>query len=691
MKQLLLLITGLTAAMPGLSVENENTSESVLEEIVVTADYRQSAINDLSTSVSVLSADKILGRGARHLDEILSMASNVNFSSGASRARFYQVRGIGERGQFAEPLNSSVGLIIDNVDFSGAGTAGTLFDVQQVEILKGPQGTLYGANALAGLINVKTREPSSSSEYRLQLEAANFDSSSVGVVLSGPLGSDDLLYRLAGQQSRSDGFNDNDYLGKTTNERDEVTVRGKLRWHVSEDVQVDLHASLIDVDNGYDLFALDNGRDTISDEPGQDAQKSDILGGQLTWSGFDPWYMEVILGRADSDITYGYDEDWTHVGYHPWEYSSTDYYVRDRETTNAEIRLISNDVSPILGGTTDWVFGIYALNQEMDLKRIYTWLDGDFLSDHQIDRYAIYGQTDTELSDAWSVTAGLRYERYEADYADSDGVQFSPDEDLVGGRIVVDYEMDKGHHYYLSASRGYKSGGFNTDGSLDADLREFDSESLWNYETGLKSRWYDGSLQSQIALFYMARDDVQISSSVVRVREDGSSEFIDYVGNAAEGTNYGLEVEANWAVADDLALFGTLGILKSEYQDFVNSSGDDLDGRDQPHAPEYQFYIGGNWHLSERLSLRVELEGKDEFFFSDSHNEESEAYELLHASVTYETETWRASLWGRNLTDEDYFVRGFFFGNDPAKGYVDEGYTQLGEPLRVGMTFTMDL
>ncbi len=690
MKQLLLLMAALAAAMPAMALESEDTMAKDMEEIVVTADYRRSALNDLSSSVTVVSADHILGRNAKHLEEVLNMASNVNFSSGGSRARFFQVRGIGERGQFAEPLNSSVGLIIDGVDFSGAGTAATLFDVQQVEILKGPQGTLYGANALAGLINVKTNEPSGESEYRLQLDAANFNSRSAGVVLSGPLGTDDLLYRLVGQKSLSDGFNHNDYLGKPTNERDEVTLRGKIHWSVSDAVQLDLHASLIDIDNGYDLFALDNGRDTDSDEPGKDAQKSKVVGGKLTWSGFDSWYMEANLGWADSDSVYGYDEDWTYVGYHPWGYSSTDNYLRDRSTTNAEVRFISNEQTPIFGASTDWVFGIYSLHQQVDLRRIYTFLSSDFLSSYETDRYAVYGQTDSSLSDNWSITTGLRYERFVADYADSEGVGFSPEEDLFGGRIVLDYRGANGGHYYFSISRGYKAGGFNTDGSLDADLREYDPESLWNYELGSKRSWLDNSLNSQVALFYMARNDVQISSSVVRVRDDGSSEFIDFVGNAAEGKNYGLEIELNWAASDELALFGSLGILRSEYQKFTNSAGDDLDGREQAHAPGYQLYLGGDWQISDRLSMRVELEAKDAFFFSDSHNEKSDAYELLHASINYATDSWRVALWGRNLTDQDYAVRGFFFGNDPAKGYIPESYTQLGEPLRVGLTFTMD-
>ena len=131
----------------------------IIEEIIVNADYRQSSINDIASSVTVLDANLIQNKNAQHLEDILANAPNVNFSSGASRARFYQIRGIGERGQFAEPLNSSVGVIIDGVDFSGIGNAALLYDVEQVEILLGPQGTRYGSNALAGLINLQSKAP----------------------------------------------------------------------------------------------------------------------------------------------------------------------------------------------------------------------------------------------------------------------------------------------------------------------------------------------------------------------------------------------------------------------------------------------------------------------------------------------------------------------------------------------------
>ena len=136
-----------------------SAQQYALPEIVVTAEFRPVTLQNQTSSVSVVSALDIQERAAQHLEEVLNLAPNVNYSSGSSRARFYQIRGIGERSQFQEPLNASVGFIIDDIDMSGLGSAGTLFDVDQVEVLRGPQGTLHGANALAGLINTRSAHP----------------------------------------------------------------------------------------------------------------------------------------------------------------------------------------------------------------------------------------------------------------------------------------------------------------------------------------------------------------------------------------------------------------------------------------------------------------------------------------------------------------------------------------------------
>ena len=133
-----------------------------LEEVIVTSDFRDSALLEFSNSVTVLSSKDIARRQAKHLDQILNLAPNVNFASGASRGRFVQIRGIGERSQFIEPINPSVGIALDGIDFTGIAGAATTMDIKQVEILRGPQGTLFGANALAGLINLESYQPSAS-------------------------------------------------------------------------------------------------------------------------------------------------------------------------------------------------------------------------------------------------------------------------------------------------------------------------------------------------------------------------------------------------------------------------------------------------------------------------------------------------------------------------------------------------
>ncbi len=651
------------------------------EEIVVTADLRGQTLQEIPTSVSIVTSEDAAAHGAQHIEEVLSQIANVNYASGTSRARYYQIRGIGERSQFIDPLNSSVGFLVDNVDFSGAGSIGTLFDVQQVEVLRGPQGTRYGANGLAGLIHVKTREPTDEFEGLVSLAGGNYGQRGVGAVLSGAM-SDAVHARLAVQSAAGDGFVTNDHLGRDdTNDRDETTLRARMHWLISDDATVKFSYMHVDVDNGYDAFSLDNTRHTLSDQPGHDRQDSDALGIDATWL-FDDMRLQLIGALSDSDVEYGYDEDWAFDGIHPFGYTSSDNYLRDRATRSLEARLSRDD------GDFSWVAGLYSLAVDEDLLRQYTFAAGDYRSDHEISTVAAFAQVEFEISANAALLVGGRLEQRDADFDDSNGVAFSPDETLWGGRIALTFAPSDSWDGYVSLARGYKAGGFNTDGSLDADLREFDSEDLIELEAGIKGR--AGALGYQIAVFYDRRRDQQVKSSIVRVRADGTSEFIDFNGNAAKGTNKGVEVSVDWQVTERLEFFGALGLLDAGFDRFINEFGEDLSGRAQAHAPDHTANFGGRYRVGE-WAFQLDASLKDEYFYSDRHHVDSNSdYTLLNGSVHWQRGNVGVRIWGRNLTDEDFAVRAFgSFGNDPRKDYVTEPYFQWGEPRVVGATVTL--
>jgi len=665
-------------------------SEDSLPEIVVTADFRQASEMDVASSISVITEEIIRSRSAQHFEDLIHAIPNVNYASGSNRARFFQIRGIGERSQFSSPLNSSVGLLIDNVDFSGAGTIATMMDVQQVEVLRGPQGTRYGANALAGLINIKTNDPADTFAANFKASIAEYDTKTFGGMLTGPL-SDNVQYRLAAEKHRSDGYYDNRFLGiDDNNGRDELTIRGKLRIQASDTWNINISVSNIDVDNGYDAFTFDNNRHTLSDEPGHDRQDSSSFGIDSTWN-LANFKLVTIVNFADSDIEYGYDEDWTFTGFHPFGYTSTDNYIRDRKTRSAEIRLISNETSRIFNDSTEWVVGLYSLLSDEHLVRKYTFLSADFASNYDFDTHAIFFQLDSSLTDKLVLSSGIRFEKRETRYDNSDGVAFNPDENLWGGRVALKLFVNDNNMAYASVARGYKAGGFNTDGTLDVDLREFDEEYLIEYEVGVKSKLLDNQLQFRAAIFYDDRRDQQVKSSVVRIRTDGSTEFIDFLGNAAEGTNKGLEIEVNWYATDNFEIAAGVGLLSAEFDKFINEFGEDLSGRDQAQAPSYMYHLAAEYRKSNWY-FQISLDGKDDYFFSDRHAVKSNKYALLNANISYETGRWKISVWGRNLNDKDYFTRAFgSFGNDPRKNYVTEPYFQFGEPRIIGLSFEASL
>lgn len=680
------------AAVPTASAESD---EQNIERITVQGEFRNRGIEDVAASVSVLSAEDMQQRQAEHLEAALLMAPNVNLAAGASRASFVQIRGIGERSQFVDPINPSVGLMLDGINYSGLGSAGLLFDIGQVEVFRGPQSTRFGADAMAGMIYMSSQALEMDANGQFEAMLANYNSRSLGLAY-GASASEDFLWRGSLFGYQSDGFIENIHLGrKDTQNHDEITLRLNARWLLSEQWTADFTYHHFNLDNGYDAWSLDRNRQTLSDTPGKDTLDSHagrIALNYLSDAGFE---LQLMTSYLTADSEYSFDEDWAFEGIRPgWEYNSWDAYYRQRDQLELEARILS--AAPIQFGSiaTDWLVGVYRQERTQDLDRDYTYLSAPFSSQYDTERTAVYGELQQQLSDRLRLTYGVRWERYDNDYRDSRGITAAPKDDAWGGRASLEYQLAPMQSFYTSLTRGFKGGGVNgealgrvEDRNLE-DHREFlqsratfDSEYLTNLEFGYKAFLPEQNLSVQLNAFYSWRDDMQVNAYVER-----NAVFVTYVDNASDGNNYGVEAQLDWLPTEALRVFVNLGWLETEFNDLVLRDGTNLRGRDQAHAPNWQLHVGGEYSLPQNWMLRLELDGRDRFYYSNSHDQQSSAYGLLHARLSKTVQNWEFSIWARNLLDKDYTTRGFYFGNDPRKDYVAENYIQFGEPRRVGVT-----
>ena len=677
-----------------------NADDSDLERIVVTGDFQRESIQTLSASASLFSEDEINQRGASYLDEMLGSTANVNFASGASRGRYIQIRGVGLRSQFVDPINPSVGLVIDGINYSGLGGSSLLFDIDQVEIYRGPQGTRFGADGMAGMIQMGSAKATSDPSLKLQVGAGTYNTREAGIAASTGL-TDDTSARVSYFRRKSDGYVDNLYLNDETQNQDEQVARFKINSQLTKHLNTELNLHYIDINNGYDAFTLDNSRNSVADEPGQDNQESYAIGVKNTYTGFGAFDVNLNLSAIDTELLYSFDEDWVcndtsepklcAAGLHPDGYSSTDLYSRDRDDQSVDLQFNSK--------TGNWVAGIYYQNRDVDLERQYTWLASPFSSTYETSNVAVYGQVATPIGPKTTLITGLRVEQYQGDYTDSNGFIQDTDDVMVGGKIALEYQVIDRTMIYTSITRGYKAGGINSEAlakakdeglNLSADFFQqhtsFDPEYLWSGEFGVKGSSLDDKFTLRLAAFYMHRDDIQLKAWQVE-----GQQFTGYVDNASSGSNYGLEVEGSYQLTDNLFLTGSAGYLNTEIDDFVTQSGLNQDGREQAQSPKYQYAFTARYNFTSELYGMIGVEGKDDYYFSDSHNSQAPSSNLVNLSFGYEADMWAVRAWARNVFDETVPTRGFEFGNDPQDGYATHTYTQLGEPRVAGVTFTLNL
>ena len=666
-----------------------NTSDSTpsdIERVIVSGDFRQTTLDQLSASATILDQERLRSRQPSHIDSVLNSIPNVNFAAGASRGRFVQIRGIGERSQFAEPINPSVSFIVDEFDFSGLAAAGLIFDTKQLEVYRGPQATLYGTGALAGAVKLSSNDVGSDAPDYVEARIGNKESYRI----EGATGDDintDWGYRVALVHNRSDGFVENTFLNRSdTANIDETALRFAVEGSVDERTTLALTYRWYDIDNGYDAFSLDNDNKTLSDEPGFDEHQTHAVSARSTTNTAAGDFI-LIATHASHNIAYGYDEDWTFTGFHPWGYTSFDAYYRDVETQTGEMRFVSSDSAALFDGMTDWTIGVFYKNTEEKLLRQYTYLDSDFASEYTPTTTAIYAQTESRLNENLVLVAGLRVENYDFDYADNNQLTRAFDTTMVGGKVALQYTQGD-HFYYGSISRGYKGAGFNPDSRVNDNQRFFDEEYNWNYEVGVKGPLLTPDLIARAAIFYMDRKDTQVSDFDVITRDDGTAGFVDIIDNADLGTNKGAELELSWIASDAWQLDASVGYLSATFEGYTLADGTEVSEQRQAQSPKWTANLYSEYALTDNMLWRVDVDYKSEYRFSDGHDVTSPSTTLVNSEIVVLHGDWQTSLWVQNAFDREYYTRGFGgFSNDPRDEYAfDEPYYQIGNGRQFGVT-----
>jgi iron complex outermembrane receptor protein len=700
-------LSAVPAARVAQADDPGDTSGNALQEVVVSATLlRDQPLQSVPASITVLDAPTLQAAGQQHFEDVLGLVPNLNWSGDTNRPRYFQIRGIGELDEYQGAPNPSVGFLIDDIDFSSIGTVGTLFDMDRIEVLRGPQGTRYGANALGGLIAMQSAAPADEFGGRVELSGGDYDTRSYGAVLTGPVAALDSSFRIAIQQYSSDGFYRNEYLGRdSTDGNDELTVRARWRFQPADDLRMDLSVFDIRINDGYDAFDINNNRTTQSDQPGQDQQDSAAGSLKITYSGLGPTTLAFIGTFANSHIHYSYDSDFGNpVLWAPITYQYSDSQVRERRTHTLEARL--SNTAP---AAVNWLVGVYQLALTESLADTSPGIYSD-PSDPDPDdatneldvtdsRFysvssAVFAALDGALGNRWHWSVGARAERRTADYHDvSNDLNnpeplthaFAPVDHLWGGNAALEYQVDAEQHLYVSVGRGYKAGGFNLGPDLPANQILFQPESDVNVETGYKADMFEHRLRVAADVFYTHRSGLQLQTGE-QLQPDNPNTFILYNANAPSGRNYGVESDVAWTPLSLLELGASMGLLNSSYHG-LTLDGEPLPDRALPHAPSWQGWLSGTLHGRGGLFLRADLTGRGSFYYDlpalDPYA--SHAYVLLNLKAGISRDRWSADVWIRNVTDRNYAVRGFDFADVPPN-FPYQQFVQLGAPRQLGAT-----
>lgn len=655
-----------------------------LPELVVTASLWESELSRTTASITAFDEAELTGTGSQHFQDLINAIPNLTWTGGTSRPRYFQIRGIGENSQFeGETPDSSVRFLIGDIDFTGLGTIGNLFDIQQVEVLRGPQAGAFGVNAAGGLIKLVGNEPTSYWSGRAESTIGQDQLRSGGFAFGGPLlqhNPEALTFRFSAYQLNSNGFRKNDFLKRDdTNARDEFNTRLKLRWKLSSDWTWDGTLFYANANNGYDEWTLGNtGFKTYADQTGRDEQESNAVSLRGTFTGLDTVKLTTITSCTTTNSAYSYDGDWGDPISAGW--SAYVFLLRERSRWSEELRLDSLSQEDALGFIDRWTLGFYLEDLKEDSEFGGDW--GDFKTRYISKTASVYGQGTHLLDEQTRLTLGLRaeYFKLDSDIDFRDDLRFS--NNLFGGKLTLEHDLSDENTIFASVGRGYKAGGINIYPFLDGALPiKYESEKLWNYEIGFRNKSLDGRLISQFNLFYLNRKNAQLRDS----SGEGVS-FTYFTTNGENARNLGAELETTWYLKSNWSLNGSIGLLSAKRDAYTDPSNPALKipARELSNAPNYTFRAKLSYDSGIGFFANGEINGSDAYYESNSHDEKRSNFTVINAAMGYRFNNWTLTLWAKNLLDADYQKRVFYFDNGSGS---DTRYENPADPKQFGATF----
>ena len=694
------------SAQNGMSVE---MSPAVIKsgEIIVRAGLSDESLQKTTASVTVFTANDIRESGADHFQALIDQIPNLNWAGGTSRPRYFQIRGIGERSHyFGEgPPNFSVGFVMDDMDLSGLGMVGLLYDMDQIEVFKGPQSSIYGPNAMAGLICMRSTNPTDQFEMKSSTSFGS-DNHYGGTSVMNVRFIKNMNMRLTGVYNYSDGFRENVSQNITdSNKREEAFSRMKLSYDPIDRLSILATIIYTELDNGYDVWAPDNNTDfkTYSNDKGEDSQRTYGYSLRAQFEASENLNITSITSFTETDLVHAYDGDWADSAYwhethdfdpavEGWAYKFYDKNERNRGNLSQEIRLSMGSI--ILGG-----YFKHLIEQDEAKGYLFGGVATDAISHYDFQATAGYAQYGLDLTSSLKLKANVRFENNSIIYdGSSQGfndywekiflppIHFNIDHSMLGYRAALHYLKDEYTSFYGSVSQGYKSGGVNQQPYLSDISRPYEPEFIQNFEIGLKHAI--DKYRTQLSVFYDQRKDQQVSVSSQQVEGDPNS-FLYYTGNAGSGTIQGFEWENMLNVSSNLSMDASLGYLKTWVDKFIYfaSEGMETSGGDREAAmsPVITGSLRLNYSNDSGIFGSVRSSYKSGYFYSDSHNEKAEPYTLTNLALGKSFGKTTTTIWIRNAFDERFTTRGFYFGLIPPD-YPDQLWKSYGDPRQIGVS-----